>query len=335
MDNETQTGLVVYPYDVSRKEAETQTRIRQKREFNSSDRQTRYLTMALKLARIGGFNDLLNIRRQDGSFNSNSNIIRLLNLTQTKVRSYDGVDELILLLKEAEIPPDYIINENIRARLERLQTIKPPPPQPPHITWPDPPHTPPPPPPPPPGPPGPPRGDEPWPGDEPPPGGEEEMSDSMPSLEGDEQQPIQTSVKSIQTQPNETRDTSIQTQWSPILENIDEEDETGADPDIPDLASGPSWTMSDRKYAKPIKNKYSSNNPNLLENDMPLKERIENFQPRKRKNLESNGNNAKIHKDESFLKSFQQRKRGNSTTDELADNTSTHTNWEIPFDQNE
>jgi len=89
--------------------------------INHNDRQTRIIKIALKLAQINGFNDDLNVKREDGTFNTNSNIAKLLSLTQIRVKNVEGMPELIRLLHQAKIDPNYIVNEMVRSRLLELR----------------------------------------------------------------------------------------------------------------------------------------------------------------------------------------------------------------------
>src|SRR5882757_7264635 len=76
--------------------------------------------MVLKLSQINGFNDNFNIRGTDGEFIPNTNIAKLLSLTQHRIRTQKGVPELINRLYEAKIDPNIIHNEGIKAKLFEL-----------------------------------------------------------------------------------------------------------------------------------------------------------------------------------------------------------------------
>ena len=99
-----------------------------------SDRQTRIMKIALKLAEINGYNEDLNVKRADGTFNTRSNLVKLLNISQTNARGTDGIPEIIRLLHLAKIDPNIIINENMKSRLlemnnSQINSSRPPPPQ--------------------------------------------------------------------------------------------------------------------------------------------------------------------------------------------------------------
>lgn len=126
--------MVVYPYDIEQNNPEmighgepspTPLKI--------DDKQTKILKIALKLAKINSFNDDLNIRKQDGTYNANSNVARLLALTQNRVRHVSGMPDLIRELFVAKIDPDLIINEMVKSRLIELYSkTNPPPNEPPY-----------------------------------------------------------------------------------------------------------------------------------------------------------------------------------------------------------
>ena len=147
--------MVVLPYDLANnqfgsgenKESQTMYSRPISNDNRGDDKQTRILKIALKLARIDGFNDDLNVKAEDGSFITNSNLARLLNISQSKVKDIRGMQELIRLLFIAQIDPNYILNEFVKSKLLELhnrQTDEPRPPSP----LPPPPHPPPSPPPP-------------------------------------------------------------------------------------------------------------------------------------------------------------------------------------------
>ena len=83
----------------------------------TKNRMTRLLNIALRLARIGGFNENLNVRQIDGKYNENSNILKLLDFTQRKSNKIEGINELIALLNEARVPKKLIINEIILQKM--------------------------------------------------------------------------------------------------------------------------------------------------------------------------------------------------------------------------
>jgi hypothetical protein len=97
---------------------ETQTEVISKPKRNrKSSRQTNIIKIAVLLANNGAFNGNLQIKKDDGSFNEESDIFKLLNYTQTKVRSIAGMSDLVKQIKLANIDPELIINESIKLNL--------------------------------------------------------------------------------------------------------------------------------------------------------------------------------------------------------------------------
>jgi len=80
-------------------------------------KQIRILKIAFPLAKRNSFNDDLNIKKTDGSFNVKSNLAQLLNLTQTNVKLNPGLEDLIHQLREANVNPELITNEIIKSKL--------------------------------------------------------------------------------------------------------------------------------------------------------------------------------------------------------------------------
>ena len=80
-------------------------------------RQSNILKIALILANKRAYNDKLQIKRRDGSFNQDSDLIKLLGLTQNKVKNITGLYDFIQQLQASKIDPDLILNENIKDKL--------------------------------------------------------------------------------------------------------------------------------------------------------------------------------------------------------------------------
>lgn len=123
--------MVVLPYDMEENvrtttdPIETNIHTLPKTRKNSNkgsvtDRQSRILKIALKLAKINGFNEDLNVIGEDGIFINESNLAKLLNVTQTKIRKLRGMNELIKLLFQVKIDPELIINEMVKQKLHEL-----------------------------------------------------------------------------------------------------------------------------------------------------------------------------------------------------------------------
>ena len=84
---------------------------------NRNDRQSRILKIVLNLAKNDAFNENLNIKNDDGSFNEQTNISKLLNISQKNSRFPKGMTEFIEQLHLAKVDPEYIINQEIKQRL--------------------------------------------------------------------------------------------------------------------------------------------------------------------------------------------------------------------------
>ena len=115
------TNVISTPNQGAANEAnikETQTEVISKPKRNrKSSRQTNIIKIAVLLANNGAFNGNLQIKKDDGSFNEESDIFKLLNYTQTKVRSIAGMSDLVKQIKLANIDPELIINESIKLNL--------------------------------------------------------------------------------------------------------------------------------------------------------------------------------------------------------------------------
>ena len=86
------------------------------------------IRVILGLAKIEGYDDSGRIRGEKGIFLPNSDIVSLLNNAMTPGRVLIGQDIFISLLKEAKIPPELIVNDNVRAKLVGLTHSIPAPP---------------------------------------------------------------------------------------------------------------------------------------------------------------------------------------------------------------
>lgn len=118
-------AMVVYPYDGEKEEQLHQENTPKKfdvpvQKGEGVDNILNIIRMVIRLSRINAFNEEFNIRGKDNNFIPNTNLAKLLSLTQHKVRNQKGVPELIQLLYEAKIKPKLIQNEFIKARLNEL-----------------------------------------------------------------------------------------------------------------------------------------------------------------------------------------------------------------------
>src|SRR5690349_11055664 len=81
------------------------------------ERQKRLLSIVLKLAEVKRYNNHLEIRRRDGTFMQNTDLIALLLQAVTPGRILLGQQEFVDLLREARVDPELVANLNIRSIL--------------------------------------------------------------------------------------------------------------------------------------------------------------------------------------------------------------------------
>jgi len=81
------------------------------------------MKIVLALAKIEGYDEALRIKDEYGNYIKNSDIITLLNNAMTSGRVLIGQDSFILLLKEAKVPPDLIINDEVRSKLLSMPVV--------------------------------------------------------------------------------------------------------------------------------------------------------------------------------------------------------------------
>jgi len=98
----------------------TKVKSQRKRE-NINDKFKKIMKIILKLAKINGYDVLGRVRNNKGEF-IDSSIISLINNAMTHGKLLLGQNEFISLLKEANVEPDLIYNENVRAKLINIQT---------------------------------------------------------------------------------------------------------------------------------------------------------------------------------------------------------------------
>ena len=126
-------AMVVYPFDAEKeqqlheqtKHVQNDKLITKIQQGSGYSNLFHIIRMVLKLSQINGFNDNFNIRGNNGEFIPNTNIAKLLSLTQHRVRSQKGVSELINLLYEAKIDPNIIQNEGIKSKLNEMYNLPP------------------------------------------------------------------------------------------------------------------------------------------------------------------------------------------------------------------
>jgi hypothetical protein len=98
----------------------TKVKSQRKRE-NINDKFKKIMKIILKLAKINGYDVLGRVRNNKGEF-IDSSIISLINNAMTHGKLLLGQNEFISLLKEANVEPDLIYNENVRAKLINIHT---------------------------------------------------------------------------------------------------------------------------------------------------------------------------------------------------------------------
>jgi hypothetical protein len=88
------------------------------------DKLGRIMKIFLKLANIKAYDVIGRVRDQKGNYISDSDIISLINHAMTHGKLLLAQNEFIRLLHEAQVEPDLIINENIKAKLSNLYSNK-------------------------------------------------------------------------------------------------------------------------------------------------------------------------------------------------------------------
>lgn len=114
---------VAVPAEMETNETSTQTPggiLRQRKERTTNDRLGRILKIVLKLSKKQAFDEEYRVKRDDGTYVNNSNIISLLNHCMSHGKLLNGLPEFVKLLHESNIDPELIINENVKAKLYAL-----------------------------------------------------------------------------------------------------------------------------------------------------------------------------------------------------------------------
>ncbi|KAI1299853.1 hypothetical protein HDE_03677 [Halotydeus destructor] len=89
------------------------------------ERQRKLLKIIMRLAAINGYNDTENIKLSDGSYMSDSDIVSLLMHVLSPGKLVNGLKEFVDLLHTAGVTPDLIVNENVKAMLQKLHRVQP------------------------------------------------------------------------------------------------------------------------------------------------------------------------------------------------------------------
>ena len=118
--------------------------VKQKRIERDGEKIIRLIKIALKIAKINSYDDELRIIGDNGKCVEGSNLADLLKYGLTSQKIIIGENEFIKILHNANVDPQWITNENVRARLlslknsnikrKRHPTPPPPPPQPSQIS---------------------------------------------------------------------------------------------------------------------------------------------------------------------------------------------------------
>jgi len=83
----------------------------------------RLIKIVLKLANVNGYDDEGRVRTKDGTIINGSSVVVLLNHAMNYGHALIGETEFIQLLKEANVDPDLIVNDNVRSKLIGVQDI--------------------------------------------------------------------------------------------------------------------------------------------------------------------------------------------------------------------
>lgn len=92
-------------------------RVNNKGNKNISQKMMNQLKIILSLASIRGYDQSYRIRNSEGKFIKNSNIANLLEHAMKPQRRLVAENDFINLLREANIDPELILNDNIKVQL--------------------------------------------------------------------------------------------------------------------------------------------------------------------------------------------------------------------------
>ena len=98
--------------------------IKQKRIERDGEKIIRLIKIALKIARTDSYDEQLRIKDRNGKHIEGSNLPELLKYVLSSQKIIIGENEFIHILNDAGIDPDWITNENVRARLLSLKNNK-------------------------------------------------------------------------------------------------------------------------------------------------------------------------------------------------------------------
>ena len=95
--------------------------VKQKRIERDGEKIIRLIKIALKIAKINSYDDELRIIGHNGEYVEGSNLADLLKYVLTSQKIIIGENEFIKILHDANVDPQWITNENVRARLIGLK----------------------------------------------------------------------------------------------------------------------------------------------------------------------------------------------------------------------
>ena len=95
--------------------------VKQKRIERDGEKIIRLIKIALKIAKINSYDDELRIIGHNGEYVEGSNLADLLKYVLTSQKIIIGENEFIKILHDANVDPQWITNENVRARLLSLK----------------------------------------------------------------------------------------------------------------------------------------------------------------------------------------------------------------------
>ena len=95
--------------------------VKQKRIERGGEKIKRLIKIALKIAKINSYDDELRIIGHNGEYVEGSNLADLLKYVLTSQKIIIGENEFIKILHGANVDPQWMTNENVRARLIGLK----------------------------------------------------------------------------------------------------------------------------------------------------------------------------------------------------------------------
>jgi len=116
--------MVILPNDLVNVSTQTSNGFIKNKLYRKEDflsRQTRFFRIVALLCKNNAYDEeTLQIRKPDGSLNSNSNVVKLIQLALAKVKINSGLEDFIYQLKAAKVNPDLIVNELIKSKVQSV-----------------------------------------------------------------------------------------------------------------------------------------------------------------------------------------------------------------------